>query len=333
MILFYTIDLILFITLDVVILQQALKMKSTYYSEMRFTSMSSISHRTRVCFILLCLLANITRTISIIILDLTWPIVSEYRLLLKNETNIEEWSLDLLRTLPSLVYLSSYSVVVLFWAHVYYTSILISTPQMVSFFVAINTIIYGLYIIGMVVSLFSNILSFASISMFLLAISYISISISMLYYGIKVVSHLTRRAASGTILRYNVIQRVLFLTIFCPVLLFIRGIISGVQCIYSIIGFPTYFKIFDKTPIGDSVIFILTELFPSIVIVVSFWQKISPSTLTVSTRGLGFTSGVFSNIQNTNDNYNTHHSFHLIQNINALNNIDELVKKKDREIS
>ncbi|OII71723.1 uncharacterized protein cubi_00530 [Cryptosporidium ubiquitum] len=305
-------------------------MKSTYYSEMRFTSMSSISHRTRVCFILLCLLANVTRTISIIILDLTWPIVSEYRFLLENGTNIEEWSLDLLRTLPSLVYLSSYSVVVLFWAHIYYTSILISTPQMISFFIAINTIIYGFYIIGMAVSLFSNLLSFAGFSMFLLAILYISISISMLYYGIKVISHLTRRAASGTILRYNVIQRVLFLTIFCPILLFIRGIISGIQCIYSIIGVPAYFKIFDKTPIGDSLIFILTELFPSIVIVVSFWQKISPSTLTVSTRGLGFTSGVFSNINNTNENHNTHHSLNLIQNINALNNIDELVKKVEK---
>ncbi|KAH8581628.1 uncharacterized protein ELE39_001758 [Cryptosporidium sp. chipmunk genotype I] len=308
-------------------------MKSTYYSEMRFTSMSSISHRTRVCFILLCLLANITRTISIIILDLTLPIVSEYRFFLKNETNIEEWSLDLLRTLPSLVYLSSYSVVVLFWAHVYYTSILISTPQMVSFFIVINTIIYGLYIIGVVISLFSNIFSFVTFSTFLLTVSYISISISMLYYGIKVVSHLTRRAASGTILRYNVIQRVLFLTIFCPVLLFIRGVISGVQFIYSVVGVPIYFKLLDKTPIGDSLIFILTELFPSIVIVVSFWQKISPSTLTVSTRGLGFTSGIFSNIQNTNENFNTRHSFHLIQNINALNNIDELVRKKGREIS
>lgn len=323
----------LFIILDVIILQQALKMKSAYYSDMRFTSVSSISHRTRVCFILLCLLANVTRTVSIIILDLTWPIVNEYSSILQNETKIEEWSLDLLRTLPSLVYLSSYSVVVLFWAHVYYTSILISTPQIVSFFILINTVIYGLYISGMVISLFSNLLSFVTFSMFLLTISYIAISISMLYYGIKVVSHLTRRAASGTILRYNVIQRVLFLTVFCPALLFIKGVISGVQCIYSIAGVPVHFKILDKTPVGDSVIFILTELLPSIVIVVSFWQKVSPSALSVSTRGLGFTSGIFSNIHNMNENYNTNHSFPFIQNINALNHMDELAIRKSREIS
>ncbi|KAF7457864.1 putative membrane protein [Cryptosporidium felis] len=304
-------------------------MKSSYYTELRFTNASSISHRTRICFILLCLIANLSRTVSIIILDVMWPIMSEYRSFLGDEINIEEWYQNLLRTLPSLIYISSYSVVVLFWAHVYYSSMLINTPYMISFFIATNSIMYGLYIIGLITSLLSNLLSFITFSLFLLSITYTFSSISLLYFGIKVVTHLTRRAASGTILRYNVIQRVLFLTIFCPVLLFTRGIISGIQCIYSFLGIPTQNNILEKTPTGDTLIFILTELFPSIIIVISFWQKLSPSNSTISTRGLGYTSGIFSN--NTNDNYFTRNSFPLIQNINAINNL-ELKGKRSKGI-
>ncbi|KAJ1607302.1 putative signal peptide-containing and transmembrane domain-containing protein [Cryptosporidium canis] len=182
--------------------------------------------------------------------------------------------------------------------------------------------IYGLYIIGMIISLFCNLLRFITLSMLLLSISYIAISISMLYYGVKVVSHLTRRTASGTILRYNVIQRVLFLTIFCPVLLFIKGVISGFQCIYCITGIPNYFQILDKTPLGDSIIFILTELFPSVVIVISFWQKAHQSTIVTPSRGYGFTSGIFSNLHNTNEVFSMYRSFPYIQNINTINNIN-----------
>ncbi|EEA06659.1 uncharacterized protein CMU_013340 [Cryptosporidium muris RN66] len=290
----YTVDIILFLILDAVIMQQAMKMRSSYYHDIQLINVPSISHRSRTCFILLCLIANITRTLSIFILDVTWFPIAGYSSISYKNTDLEMWSFCLLRTFPCLLHLSSYSVVILFWAHVYYTAILINTPYMVFFFVVTNIIVYMLYIVTAILFLVLNhLLTFIPYALFLIGILYILVSISLLYFGWKVTSHLSRRTSSGTVLRYNVIQRVLFLTVFCPLLLICRGSLSIMQAVYHITGLPVNLQIIDNSPLGDTCLFLATELLPSIIVLVSFWQKRSPPTLTISARGLGFTSGVF----------------------------------------
>ncbi|KAK6590987.1 hypothetical protein RS030_111696 [Cryptosporidium xiaoi] len=297
----YTISVFLFLLLDAVILQQALKMKSSYTNELHVMN-TSVSHRTRVYFILLCLTANISRTVTIILLDVTSSDVEVYNLGYREENEVIRWYRDVLRTFPSLIYLSSYSVVVLFWAHVYYSSTFINAPNVVIIFLLSNTLVYGIYTSGIIVSIFKISQNFHVLSLFTLSVTYIIVAILLFYYGLKVTFHLSRRASTGTILRYNVIKRVLLLTIFCPALLFIRGSISGVQCFYSYSNTHINFKLIDKTPIGDTFIFVLTELVPSIVVIVSFWQKITPSTLIISNRELGLSSAIFNQTSHVTDN-------------------------------
>ena len=308
----YTIDASLFLVLDAIIFQQALKMKSSYSNELQIIN-TSVSHRTRIYFILLCLIANLMRTTSIVLLDVISPVKERPNFDLVEGNEVVKWFQDILRTFPSLIYMSSYSVVALFWAHVYYSSTFTNVPYIMAVFLLGNSLVYGIYISGMIVSFYNSSCYFSVLSSLILSITHTIISMLLFYYGLKVAIHLSRRASAGAILRYNVIKRVLFLTIFCPALLFIRGVISGIQCFCSFSEIQINLRLLDKNPTGDTFIFILTELVPSIITMVSFWQKISPP-LIFSDRGLGLSS-IFSQTSYFNDYRPKSTSTHFSQNL------------------
>ncbi|KAH8740920.1 hypothetical protein FG386_002466 [Cryptosporidium ryanae] len=276
-------------------------MKSSYTSELQVIN-ASVSHRTRIYFILLCLISNLSRTASIILLDITSSGMEGHNIALGEENEVIKWYRDILRTFPSLIYLSSYSVVVLFWAHVYYSSTFTNSPHVVTLFLLGNTLVYGIYASGIIASFFKPLKNFRVLTLLIISLTYIIVAILLFYYGLKVTVHLSRRASTGTMLRYNVIKRVLLLTIFCPALLLIRGLISGIQCFYSFSNTEINFKLLDRTPIGDTFVFILTELIPSVIVIMSFWQKITPSTLIVSNRGLELTPLMFNQVPYINEN-------------------------------
>ena len=216
----------------------------------------------RILFLTCLGIANACRSVSILI-DVG---VREQVKASALDASWKTWTRDVLMCLPSLMFASSFSVVVMFWAQVYYAAVLRPFPLLRALFVFANVAAYGAFLLLICITLHMSAWEqFAGYLDLLLGGLFILDSIGLFIFGVRVAGNLAERRTSGGSRKY-LIRRVLLLTALVPVLLFARGF----WCIFIGAGW------INGNPFGverlswDSVVFGFSELIPSILFVLMF---------------------------------------------------------------
>lgn len=134
-----------------------------------------------------------------------------------------QWVWDLISLLPAVVFLSAFSVVVLFWAQLHYTTTIVPLPLLDCLFVCVNIagylLVAAIAVCTFVLKAYDHLRTYMTcIIGFLNAV----VSLSLFYYGLMVVSELaemTRKKLPGK----RLTLRILVLSVACPITLLARG--------------------------------------------------------------------------------------------------------------
>ncbi|EER00211.1 hypothetical protein Pmar_PMAR017069 [Perkinsus marinus ATCC 50983] len=215
-------------------------------------AVSLTGSRTRKLFLIGLCLSNLARAVSMIIDAVVHTEVREHVW----EHSVQGWTNYFLMVFPSLLFLSTYSIVILFWAQVYYAAILVSYPLLRP------------------VCLFFNIAVYNSQPIY----------DSPIAPQIQVSSQLKDRSrrqrsvvgVSTTEASKNraVLNRVLVLTVTCPIIFLVRGVLS---LLYGVGFMRTYGPASVDRLAWDSLVYCITEWIPSLLIVIVFWPATRPS--------------------------------------------------------
>lgn len=221
----------------------------------------------RMTFVTCLAAANLSRAVSIIINVFVREEV-------KSLTLDESWKLwvrEILMALPSLIFITSYSVVILFWAQVYYAAIMVSFPLLRPLFIFANIAAYGLFTVIALITLHMSAWQEVSQYMYLLlGTLYILSSIGLFIFGVRVAGHLSERRASS---RSGIIRRVVLLTATCPLILLLRGCYS--LSVGSGLISTSWPRVISRVA-WDAGLYLISELLPSLLFIFMFWPSSEP---------------------------------------------------------
>eukprot|EP01066_Platyproteum_vivax_P011051 Platyproteum_vivax@DN5000_c0_g1_i2.p1 len=250
-----------FSVISILTLKQVLKI---WYSRARTGEAPPVSltgGRSRSFFIILLLLSNLSRTFSLLV-----------TLLLEDAPNNSEelWWSYVFRSFPSLMFLSTYSVVILFWSQVYYASTLVSYPWLRPIFTLLNALAYLVYFGMAVTTYYLNAYeTFRNCAIMLVGILYSMVSMAFAYYGMKVANQLVDRSKEVH-RKHSIIRRVMVLCTICPIVFLARGV-YGIACGSQLLA--QYYPPGIARFFWDFVVYMLSEFVPSALILVVFWNK------------------------------------------------------------
>eukprot|EP00929_Paragymnodinium_shiwhaense_P117484 TRINITY_DN8810_c0_g1_i1.p1 TRINITY_DN8810_c0_g1~~TRINITY_DN8810_c0_g1_i1.p1 ORF type:complete len:330 (+),score=31.82 TRINITY_DN8810_c0_g1_i1:79-1068(+) len=134
------------------------------------------------------------------------------------------WTLELVEMFPGVLFLSAFSVIVMFWAQLHYTTIMVSLPLMDCLFVCINVAAYVLLLAIALCTLLLKV--YAYVRTYIACVLgglHVVLALSLFYYGLVVLSELSetsRKKLPGKRLGL----RVALLSVVCPAGLFARGV-------------------------------------------------------------------------------------------------------------
>jgi hypothetical protein len=216
---------------------------------------------TRLLFMGMLSLSNISRAITLCIEGIT----QQDKLIQKS---VRTWVRDFLMSLPTLFFLTTYSVVILFWAQVYYASVLVSFPLLKPIVVFINIAAYVVFaVIACLTLLLMAWSEFRQYLYFLLGILFLFCGFHFFYYGVKVSAQLLDRNKQLS-RKSRIIRRVIVLTSTVPIIL----ISKGVYCTAVGVGFLSTAAPWDMSRLTwDCTNFFLTEFIPSVLMLLVFW--------------------------------------------------------------
>eukprot|EP00922_Rhytidocystis_sp_ex-Travisia-forbesii_P071200 GHVS01106276.1.p1 GENE.GHVS01106276.1~~GHVS01106276.1.p1 ORF type:complete len:637 (-),score=103.80 GHVS01106276.1:612-2522(-) len=302
------IEMLLFVVVDILAMQQVAKIfRMNCQRDDSMPPVSLTGGKTRAFFIYLLVLANFARAVSLGFLGYLLSHQQSAVLRAPEEGSAvadqHQWLLTILRSAPSLLFLSTYSVVILFWAQVYYAAILVSLPLLKPCFVFINIAAYTVYVSAVVLSyLLQAYAELATYAAFLIGIFYSATALGVAYYGVKVSNKLSERSKQPS-RKNSIIKRVLFLAIVCPLAFLLRGLYS---LAFAVNMLPHFYPSSVTHPAWDALIFLVTEWLPSIMILAAFWhRKVSrgPRNVAVPSSSGGASSSVGGIL--TNNDYTT----------------------------
>jgi len=133
------------------------------------------------------------------------------------------WLWNLVVLMPALVFLSAFSVMVLFWAQLHYTSTLMALPLLDCLFVCVNLACY-LLVAAIVVTTFV-LHAYNHLRIYMICIiGFLNavVAVSFFYYGLMAVLDLkeaARKKWSGK----RLVERIIVLLVVCPIGLLVRG--------------------------------------------------------------------------------------------------------------
>lgn len=134
-----------------------------------------------------------------------------------------DWLRDLVSLLPALVFLSTLSVVVLFWAQLHYTTTMVALPMLQCLIICVNI---GCYLMVAAIAVCTFLLkAYEQLHTYMVCIIGVLdlvMAISFLHYGVVVVSELGETARKR-LPEKRLMPRVVILTVACPMVLLIRG--------------------------------------------------------------------------------------------------------------
>ncbi|KAF4656649.1 hypothetical protein FOL47_008825 [Perkinsus chesapeaki] len=289
------VDCGLFLAVAIVLARQLIKQRQEEKRADAIPPISLTGGRTRFFFLLALCISNAARALSLVFDAVIHFEVRMHRL----EHPVQSWTNDVFMIFPSLLFLSTYSIVILFWAQVYYAAVLVSHPLLRPICIFVNIAVYGVFIIISIVTfLLSAWKEYNQYIYFVVGLLYIICSILFFYYGLQVSGQLrdrSRRQLSGNARQIgqsrnkSVINRVLVLTLTCPLIFLVRGmseVLFGVGLVKTV-GPPGI----DRQA-WDSIVYFVTEWIPSLLILFVFWpaNRRSPplshrSSLDVSSNG------------------------------------------------
>ncbi|CAD2106388.1 conserved protein, unknown function [Plasmodium vinckei] len=134
--------------------------------------------------------------------------------------------LILLKTIPTYLFLSSFTIIILFWSQVYYSSILVTSQHLKSYYIYINGAGYAINLLFAIIEyLSSSFKNYVYFNYIFEALADYLIAISFLYYGIKVTAKLKEKN-KGISQKSRITQRILSLAIAMFVILSLKGLYS-----------------------------------------------------------------------------------------------------------
>mmetsp|Transcript_101419 Transcript_101419/g.295508 ORF Transcript_101419/g.295508 Transcript_101419/m.295508 type:complete len:337 (-) Transcript_101419:183-1193(-) len=139
------------------------------------------------------------------------------------EPSQRRWLGDLVALLPALLFLSAFSMVVLVWAQLHYTTTIVSLPLGDCLFVCINVACYLL--VAVIAACTFLLRAYGHLWIYVTCIvGFLNmlVALSFLYYGLMVVLELretSRRRSPGR----RLTERVVVLLVVCPAALLLRG--------------------------------------------------------------------------------------------------------------
>lgn len=222
---------------------------------------SSAGGETRLVFMGMLALSNISRAITLCIEGFTQQDKQIQR-------SVRTWVRDFLSSLPTLFFLTTYSVVVLFWAQVYYASVLVSFPLLKPIVVFINIAVYVVFsVIACLTLLLMAWSEFRQYLYFLLGVVFLFCGVNFFYFGVKVAAQLSDRNKQLS-RKSRIIKRVVILTSSVPLILLARGIYCTLVGLGFIAGYPPWGL---SKLAWDSLNFFTTEFVPSVLMLMVFW--------------------------------------------------------------
>jgi hypothetical protein len=222
---------------------------------------SSAGGETRSVFMGMLALSNFSRAITLCIEGFTQQDKQIQR-------SVRTWVRDFLSSLPTLFFLTTYSVVILFWAQVYYASVLVSFPLLKPIVIFINIAVYVVFsVIACLTLLLMAWSEFRQYLYFLLGVIFLFCGLNFFYYGVKVAAQLSDRNKQLS-RKSRIIKRVVILTSSVPLILLARGVYCSMVGLGFIAGYPPWGL---SKLTWDSLNFFVTEFVPSVLMLMVFW--------------------------------------------------------------
>lgn len=225
-------------------------------SKPSFTGASAVNTgmQTRRSYVMGLLAANLVRCLSI---SLEFAVQTDAPMPFLNRLDREQlqWMRDLIAFLPGFVFISAFSVVVLFWARLHYTTMIVPLQLMDYLFVCINIVCY-LLVAAIAVCTFL-LKAYSHLETYMISIIgflNVVVAISFFYYGLMVVSELaeiSRKKLPGR----RLTSAVMALSVACPIAFLVRGVCYLAWGFSA--GHPSQF--------ADLAICLASEWFPSVV--------------------------------------------------------------------
>jgi hypothetical protein len=257
-----TVDVLLFSLLGILAYRQFRKARSDLQQPGgEAAPVSAAGGETRLLFMGMLTLSNFARAFTLCIEEFTHQ---DKQL----QKSVRSWVRDFVMSLPTLFFLSTYSVVVLFWAQVYYASVLVSFPLLKPIVVFINIAAYVVFsVIACLTLLLMAWSEFRQYLYFLLGILFLFSGFTFFYYGIKVAAQLLDRNKQLS-RESRIIRRVIVLTSSVPLILLVKGLFCTAIGLGYISGSP----VFGLSRLTlDCSNFFLTEFIPSVLMLCVFW--------------------------------------------------------------
>jgi hypothetical protein len=261
-VMFAMVDVILFTVVGVLAYRQFRKSRSDLQAPSGESAPISVAGgETRLLFMGMLALSNITRALTLCVEVFT----QQDKQLQKS---VRTWVRDFLVSIPTLFFLSTYSVVVLFWAQVYYASVLVSFPLLKPIVVFINIAVYVVFaVIACLTLLLMAWSEFRQYLYFLLGVLFLFCGMNFFYFGVKVAAQLSERNKQLS-RKSRIIRRVVVLTSSVPIILLVRGM----YCTAVGLGFVSSYAPWGLSRLTwDSANFFITEFVPSILMLGVFW--------------------------------------------------------------
>lgn len=256
------VDTVLFAILGILAYNQFRKARADLRQPGGETAPVSVAGgETRLLYMGMLSLSNISRAITLCIEGIT----QQDRQIQKS---VRTWVRDFLMSLPTLFFLTTYSVVILFWAQVYYASVLVSFPLLKPIVVFINIAAYVVFaVIACLTLLLMAWSEFRQYLYFLLGILFLFCGLNFFYYGVKVSAQLLDRNKQLS-RKSRIIRRVIVLTSTVPLIL----VAKGVYCTAVGVGFITSSAPWSMNRLTwDCTNFFFTEFVPSVLMLLVFW--------------------------------------------------------------
>eukprot|EP00920_Eleutheroschizon_duboscqi_P024864 GHVT01061585.1.p1 GENE.GHVT01061585.1~~GHVT01061585.1.p1 ORF type:complete len:388 (-),score=77.18 GHVT01061585.1:612-1775(-) len=180
------------------------------------------------------------------------------------------WLIYLMKLLPSLLFLATYSIIALFWAQVFFAATLVAKPNLSLMAGLLNGLVFGLLIvIGVATYVAHSFTSFLLYSSALIGAAYAATAVAFAYYGIKVAGQLSERSKLRERTR-SVIRRVFFLAVSCPFVFALRAAYSTAFVLEVAMHAHT---VETRAAGWDNVVWLVCEWVPSVIILITFWGK------------------------------------------------------------
>ncbi|SBO23360.1 conserved Plasmodium protein, unknown function [Plasmodium knowlesi strain H] len=256
--------------------------------------------KTRNFLFVFLFFCHISRIISLTILtylDIRYYVIDYNTLLLFPNFY---FYLIILKAIPTYFFLSSFTIIILFWSQVYYASILVSAPHLQSLYIFLNGLVYAINIILASLSYFTQAFyNYIYYNYILESIIDYIIAIAFLYYGVKVrtcfclfcnqqcvsvysspqlqlfficvflllkVTKKLEEKSKGISKNNSIIKRILSLAIIMFVILALKGLYS----FWCFVKDENFYNSYFDLPTCDAISYFISECIPSLLIIYTF---------------------------------------------------------------